>query len=72
MPTGAWTSEKPTEEGWFWYYYPDGDYFFPVRVVFVRDAETCGWKIVGAHISYEDHDGLWCGPIETPPPPHEQ
>jgi hypothetical protein len=73
----AWTRDKPTQTGWYWY---RGDYdaasadIQPVVTYVNTDGSKIGLRTPCAWQPFMDYDdrlesftGEWCGPI-TPPP----
>lgn len=70
-----WTTEAPTQEGWYWHFapdarLPDSDCYDVLHVVYEKDALGvwhCGnWD---EFITCEKEGGYWLGPLPVPENP---
>jgi hypothetical protein len=61
----AWTTERPTKPGWYWYRGQfNGN---TVKVIHFIDDDGDGPYIVTSDdLALNDLDGEWAGPVEPP------
>lgn len=66
MPLGNWTTEAPTEAGWYWFQgqQAGGHYTYPIIVSAVHGRFYLPGDV--ARYLPADFSGLWTGPIYPP------
>jgi len=59
----SWTTEKPTVEGWYWWWRDDH-----VRLVLAYEMERGSLAARGENFILSDlSEARWAGPLEPPP-----
>lgn len=69
-----WINKHPQQEGYYWYWHPDFQDPFPMRVVRVRSDTECRWEHDPDRYPCEDGKEWWKGPlapIDGPEPPEK-
>ena len=67
----SWTTEKPTQTGWYWYKGEDPDIEFHADGISIVEIITEEGRLVCRHSNsdnqwVEDSQAQWAGPLEVP------
>lgn len=62
-----WTRKEPTEPGYYWYWYSDGD----TGYMNITDLRRATASMQGVTLSWLGFEVWYQGPIQLPEPPQE-